>query len=138
SLGAGLGLAGDRLGVLLVHVGGARVLLVVVEQRRREAERLLAVLRAGELRVLRDGHVALDRLVELEEAVVVARGVPERLLAPLRVGVVLVEALVALRRLAELEQLLVDDAGMVERRRRARILGVGVDDIDEVERQAGV
>ena len=121
-LRAVLRLVGDRLRVLLVEVRGARVLLIVVEHRRRQAERLLAVLGLRELRILRDGQVALDRLVELEEAVVVARRVPQRLLAPLGVGIAAVEALVALGRLAELEQLLVDDAGVVERGGRARIL----------------
>src|SRR4029079_18464140 len=64
--------------------------------------------------------------------------VPQRLLAPLRIRVAAVEALVALRRLAELVQLLVDDAGVVQGRGRARIAGVRVDDVDQIQRQAHV
>ena len=131
-------LVGHRLRVLLVEIRGARVLLIVVEHRRGQAQRLLAVLGLRELRVLRDGQVSLDRLVELEEAVVVAGRVPQRLLAPLGIGIAAVEALVALRRLAELEQLLVDDAGVVQRGGRARILRVRVDDVDQVQRQPDI
>ena len=135
-LRAVLRLVGDRLRVALVEVGGAS----------RTAGRCPAATppdrappcgarTAANFGILRDCQVALDRLVELEEAVVVARGVPQRFLAPLGIGVVAVEALVALGRFAELEQLFVDDAGVVERRGRAGILGVGVDDVDQVQRQ---